>query len=186
MPSNKKSGGLKNKNRLPKRNMALKGTSVYNSGQIARSGAYPSQAQKDRAASQGQVAQNRLLNNTISVGNYEGNVVDGDGMRLSGGVGYSQVYSTGRQKKNTGTDNRGRMSGGKKKSPTAGTTKAKTARAQGAGGGVKKMTSKKATSVANPTKPKATLQGRGSANATIRAKAAATPQSKKSKRKNGR
>lgn len=35
-------------------------------------------------------------------------------------------------------------------------------------------------------KPKATLQGRGSANAQIRAKAAATPQSRKSKRRGGR
>lgn len=184
MPSNKKSGSGKSKSKYQ---MKYKATTTYAAGSKARSGAYPSQEQKDRAASQGQVAQNRLLNNAISVGNYEGNIVDGDGMRLSGGVGYSQVYSTGRQKKpNTGVDNKGRMSGVKKKTPTAGTTKAKTARAQRAGGTSQKMTSKKVTSVRNPTKKKATLQGRGSANAQIMAKAAATPRSTKSKLKRGR
>jgi hypothetical protein len=183
MPSNKKTGSGKSKSKYQ---MKYKATTAYAAGSKARSGAYPSQAQKDRAASQGQAAQNRLLRNAISVGNNQGNIIDGGGMRVSGSTDRAFVNPTGRQKKSTSVDNRGRMSGGKKKSPTAGTTKAKTARAQRAGGTSQKMTSKKVTSVRNPTKPKATLQGRGSANAQIRAKAAATPRSKKSKLKRGR
>ena len=173
MPSNKKTGSGKSKSKYQ---MKYKGITSYAAASKVISGAYPSQEQKDRAASEGQVAQNRLTANANSVLRGRGNNIDGDGMLLTGTPYYSQVEFRGGQKKING----------KKKTPTPGTTKAKTARAQGVGGGVQKMTPKRATSVPNPTKPKATLQGRGSANAQILAKAAATPQSKKSKRKNGR
>ena len=140
----KKTGSAKNKN---KHQLKKKSTATYAAGQKARSGAYPTREQNQRAASKGKVAENRLLENAVSVGNYRGNTIDGDGMRLSGTPLQSRVNATGRQR-----------SGGKAKSITRGTTKAKTARNQRAGGASQKMTPKTVTRVANKTKPKATLQ----------------------------
>jgi hypothetical protein len=183
MPSNKKSGSGKSKS---KRQLKYKDITAYAAGSQVRGGNWPSQKQKDEAASQGQGAQNLLLANTVSLGRNQGNLPSGDAFRLDGTPTNPVLYRTGRQKKDGSVDNRGRIVDGKTKTPTAGTAKARTARNQKSFGTTQKMTSKKVTSMRNPTKPKATLQGRGSANATISAKAAATPRSTKSKLKRGR
>ena len=149
----KKSGPAKSKGRIPR---TEKKNTANRAAKKARSGAYPTKEQTRRAASQGRIAENRLLAKTIAVGNYEGNIVDGGAMRLSGDPVRYHLGATGAQ----------RSGGQKEKSITPGTTKAKTARNQRAGGTSQKMTPKKVTSVRN-AKPKATLQNaRPTVNAT--------------------
>ena len=160
----KKSGPAKSKGRIAPK--AKKGA-AYRAAQETRSGAYPTKEQAQRAASQGKVAENRLLANTVSLGNEKGNIIDGDGMRMSGTPLQSKIDATGAQ----------RSGGQKKKSITPGATKAKTERTQRAGGPSQKMTPKKVTSV-RTAKPKATLQP---ARPTVKATNTSTSRQRKKK-----